>query len=313
MSSAHKDLSFVRTLTDIRCGERRNEFYLAPDKRAKRLQIIRRDVTFHSFSTFASSMNFSRLFHRYKLKFLLWCLALLIVYQLVLLTPSFSKRRRTSTYTNGFTRDDIDTALQRYDQIKSEYQLTGIVLHWQRRAGVQNLVKTMLDYSDIFSEILVWNNNPKVNLTFADLLIDEKPHVRIINSKENIKDLAKYRACEAALTKACFYVDDDWDIRWYARSLYASFLLEPTILHAITDQYTYFTNLMWTFFDERMQLHTGFSWIGCGSIFSRENAVRHLNYLDLFLREDEYQSEFVQSSNLRFLLSAFSNRSETTE
>ncbi|CAF4064868.1 unnamed protein product, partial [Rotaria sp. Silwood1] len=107
--------------------------------------------------------------------------------------------------------------------------------------------------------------------------------IDIVNSNANIKDEAKYRACQLAKTNACFYVDDDWDIRIYIKSLYSHFLLEPTILHAITDQFTYFTNLMWTFFDESIDLHTGFSWIGCGSVFSRDNAMRHLMYMDFFL------------------------------
>ncbi|CAF4780221.1 unnamed protein product, partial [Rotaria sp. Silwood1] len=119
------------------------------------------------------------------------------------------------------------------------------------------------------------------------LLIENNSRIDIVNSNANIKDEAKYRACQLAKTNACFYVDDDWDIRIYIKSLYSHFLLEPTILHAITDQFTYFTNLMWTFFDESIDLHTGFSWIGCGSVFSRDNAMRHLMYMDFFLNNDE--------------------------
>ena len=96
-----------------------------------------------------------------------------------------------------------------------------------------------------------------------------------------------------AETNACFYVDDDWDIRMYMRSLYADFLLEPSILHAITDQFTYVTNLMWSFFDETIDLHTGFSWIGCGAVFSRENAIRHLKLLDYFLNNEENRGEIT--------------------
>lgn len=260
-------------------------------------------------------MNYSRLFNRYKSKLWFWLIIVFLLLQLVsFIDVNPFRKRRSNDFTDGFSAEDVDDALNRYEQIKSEYKLTGIVLHWQRRAGVQNLVKTMIDFSDLFSEILVWNNNPTVNLTFDDLLIEERENVRIINSKENIKDVAKYRACEHAKTKACFYVDDDWDIRMYARSLYASYLLEPTILHATTDQFTYFTNIMWTFFDEKIQLHTGFSWIGCGSIFSRENAIRHLKYLDIFLREEEYQSKlnnFVH--HRRFLFSFVSFRFVTTK
>lgn len=199
----------------------------------------------------------------------------------------------------GFSESEIQQAILNDEDLRVKYKLTGIVLHWQRLSGVQKLVSTMLDESELFSEIIVWNNNPEKHLSFTDLNISWTPRVQIINWNSNIKDLAKYQACARASTEACFYVDDDWDIRLYARSLYASFLLEPTILHAITDQFTYFTNLMWTFFDSNIDLHTGFSWIGCGSVFSREAALQHLEYIRLFLGNQENKSSF--GSNKIFL------------
>ncbi|CAF3568210.1 unnamed protein product [Rotaria sordida] len=195
----------------------------------------------------------------------------------------------------SFSNDDIQYELDKYIQLKNQYQLTGIVLHWKRLNGVQKLVKTMLEYENLFSNIIIWNNNPMQHLTFQDLLIENNNRTEIVNSNVNIKDEAKYRACQLAKTNACFYVDDDWDIRMYVRSLYSHFLLEPTILHAITDQFTYFTNLMWTFFDESINLHTGFSWIGCGSVFSRDNAVRHLKYMNFFLNNYENRDLISQS------------------
>ncbi|CAF0886660.1 unnamed protein product [Adineta ricciae] len=193
----------------------------------------------------------------------------------------------TSLFKSGFSNYEILSELHQHRQLKERYQLTGIILHWQRLTGVRDLLRTMLDFDDLFVHIIIWNNNPKKNLTVADLLVESSDRIEIVNSPENIKDQAKYRACQLAKTNACFYADDDWDVRMYVRSLYSSFLLEPTILHAMTDQFTYFTNVMWTFFDTQIDLHTGFSWIGCGSIFSRENAIRHLGYLDYFLDSEE--------------------------
>ena len=191
----------------------------------------------------------------------------------------------------GFSYRQIQSAIDQYEETREKYKLTGIVLHWQRLTGVQDLVRTMIDYDDVFARVIVWNNNPSKNLTFEDLLIERNDRLDIVNSPVNIKDLAKYQACEQAKTRACFYVDDDWDIRKYVRSLYSHFLLEPTILHAITDQFTYFTNIMWTFFDSNIDLHTGFSWIGCGSIYLRDNAIRHLKYINTFLSEPENKGE----------------------
>lgn len=93
--------------------------------------------------------------------------------------------------------------------------------------------------------------------------------IRIISSKEGLKDQAKYRASAEARTVACFYMDDDWDVSCYLKSLIADFRADPFILHAVTDPYTFFTNLMWSYFDAHIRLHTGFSWIGCGSVFLR--------------------------------------------
>jgi hypothetical protein len=230
-------------------------------------------------------MNCRRYWFRYRLKILALFILFIILY--VFLSGKTTDRKRDLLLKNGFSNDDITYELNKYFQLTNQYQLTGIILHWRRLNGVQQLVKTMLDYKDLFPNIIIWNNNPTKNLTFEDLLIEKNDRVEIYNSKMNIKDQAKYRACELAKTRACFYVDDDWDIKMYVRSLYSNFLLEPTILHTITDQFTYFTNLMWTFFDNSINLHTGFSWIGCGSIFSRENAIRHLKYLDLFLDSED--------------------------
>jgi len=231
-------------------------------------------------------MNYRRYWNRYKFRIIFLLIIFLILYIFLTSSPSNVKNEKILS-TTGFSNIDIQYELNKYYQLKDEYQLTGILLHWKRINGVRALVKTMLEYRDLFPNIIIWNNNPEKQLTFQDLLIDNNTRIKIVNSNTNIKDQAKYRACELAKTKACFYVDDDWDIRMYVRSLYSSFLLEPTILHAITDQFTYFTNLMWTFFDKSIDLHTGFSWIGCGSIYSRENAIRHLKYLNYFLDSAE--------------------------
>lgn len=227
-------------------------------------------------------MNYRRYWNRYKFQIIIFLILFSIIY--ISFKPSSYETtiEKVSTQT-GFNEIEIEYGVNKYNKLKNEYQLTGIILHWRRMNGVQQLVKTMLEYDDLFSNIIIWNNNPTKKLTLKDLLIENTDRIEIVNSDTNIKDQAKYRACQLAKTKACFYVDDDWDIKMYMKSLYSNFLLEPTILHSITDQFTYFTNLMWTFFDKNIELHTGFSWIGCGSVFSRENAVRHLKYLNYFL------------------------------
>jgi hypothetical protein len=240
-------------------------------------------------------MSYRRYWNRYKLKIISLLIILSIFY--IFYQSKQNIKPETPEVINGFSEVEIKYELTKYNEIKNEYQLTGIILHWRRLNGVRELVKTMLEYEDLFPKIIVWNNNPKKTLTFDDLLVEKTNRIEIVNSDENIKDQAKYRSCQLAKTNACFYVDDDWDIKMYMRSLYASFLLEPTILHAITDQFTYFTNLMWTFFDKNIDLHTGFSWIGCGSIFSRDNAIRHLKYLVYFLDTEKNRGKIFSIYN----------------
>ena len=228
-------------------------------------------------------MSCRRHWYRHRLQ-ILTLFIMFVIFRIFLTAPSNDETRSFSKI--GFNNDYIRYELDKYASLKKQYQMTGIILHWKRLNGVKKLVQTMLEYKDLFYNVIIWNNNPMKNLTARDLSIENDNRIEIVNSNVNIKDEAKYLACQLAKTNACFYADDDWDIRTYVRSLYSSFLLEPTVLHATTDQFTYFTNLMWTFFDESIDLHTGFSWIGCGSVFSRDNAIRHLKYMDLFLNNN---------------------------
>ncbi|CAF3548663.1 unnamed protein product [Rotaria sp. Silwood1] len=173
-------------------------------------------------------------------------------------------------------------------ELEQKYDLTAIIIHWERSTSVVRAVNYLLD-SNFFKEIIIWNNNPNINLNKTILKTNNHAldSIRIINSKENIKDQAKYRACTEAKTIACFYADDDWDTSFYLKSLIADFRSDPYVLHSVTDPYTFYTNLIWTYFDNKIDLHTGFSWIGCGSIFLREYAQRHLQYLQIYLKNNQ--------------------------
>ncbi|CAF1022776.1 unnamed protein product [Rotaria sordida] len=185
----------------------------------------------------------------------------------------------------GFSEFEFLQSKQREIELQQKYDLAAILLHWQRSANVVEAVNYLLD-SNLFKEIIIWNNNPNINL--EKTIFKKNNHsldsIRIINSKENLKDEAKYRACAEAKTIACFYSDDDWNTSFYLKSLIADFRTDPYVLHSVTDPYTFYTNLMWTYFDNKIDLHTGFSWIGCGSIFLREHAQQHLQYLQIYLK-----------------------------
>jgi hypothetical protein len=164
-------------------------------------------------------------------------------------------------------------------EINNKYQFTAIILHWKRLTGVRRAVENYV-HSQLFKEIIIWNNNPNVSLTVDLLNVSHATSlIRIINSATNIRDEAKFRACALARTLACFYADDDWDTSGYMRSLIAGFRSDPNVLHTVTNIPTYYNNLLWTFMDKTIDLHAGFAWIGCGSVFLREYAERHIQLL----------------------------------
>jgi len=184
----------------------------------------------------------------------------------------------------GFSVFEYEQAKLQETNLENEYDLTAVLLHWKRLEGVQKTLQYLLQ-SNLFKQIIIWNNNPLINLT-SDHLIKtnhSKKFIRIINSNKNLKDEAKYRACAEAKTRACFYADDDWNISHYLKSLIASFRSDPNLLHSITDAYTFYTNLVWSYFDTKIDLHSGFSWIGCGSVFLRQHAQKHLQLVNKFL------------------------------
>ena len=185
----------------------------------------------------------------------------------------------------GFSAFELKRAKSQEMQASQTYDITALLLHWKRMDGLKKTLQHILD-TNLFSKIIIWNNNPQITLTHRHFTNNSRAtkRLRIINSKQNLKDEAKYRACAVATTKACFYVDDDWDVSRYIRSLIASFRADPDRLHAVTDAYTFYTNLVWSYMDEAIDLHTGFSWIGCGSLFLRVHAERHLQLLHKYLK-----------------------------
>jgi hypothetical protein len=193
----------------------------------------------------------------------------------------------------GFTHLELGRAKVQETELEHEYNITGILLHWKRLSSLQKTLERFLN-TNLFKEIIVWNNNPEVNLSVHHLIVNNKDSshlIRIINSKVNLIHEAKYRACAEAKSRACFYVDDDCDTSHYMRSLIASFRSDPNVLHSVTDSYTFYTNLVWSYFDTQIDLHTGFSWISRGSIFLRKHAENHIKLIDKFLKNDSRKKQ----------------------
>ncbi|CAF5007034.1 unnamed protein product, partial [Rotaria sp. Silwood1] len=128
----------------------------------------------------------------------------------------------------GFSEFEFLQAKQHEIELEQKYDISAILLHWKRSESTAKAADYLLA-ANLFKEIIVWNNNPNIYLTKTTLKTNNHSldSIRIINSKENLKDEAKYRACAEAKTIACFYVDDDWDASFYLKSLIADFRADP--------------------------------------------------------------------------------------
>ncbi len=201
----------------------------------------------------------------------------------------------------GFSAFEYEQAKLQETQLQNEYDLTAVLLHWKRLDSVQNILQYLFR-THLFKQIIIWNNNPEFNLTFNHFNTNQQINefIHIINSKENLKDEAKYRACTQAKTRACFYVDDDWNVSHYLKSLISSFRSDPNLLHSVTDAYTFYTNLVWTYLDSKIDLHSGFSWIGCGSVFLRQHAQQHLQLMHKFF-QNRTSNKFINITSLNII------------
>ena len=188
-------------------------------------------------------------------------------------------------------REAYQKRQQWWSRVHERLKPTAILLHWKRTAELRLIVEHLVSLDGLFDEIIIWNNNPNVKLQPYDLpWVDSNVvSIRIFQDGNNYRDEAKYLACSKATNPVCYYQDDDWDTREYIQSLYLAFTRAPRSLHSVTDPYTLETNLEWSFRNEELNLHAGFSWIGCGSFFLKEHAVRFIDLMNELL-DKEFRS-----------------------
>ncbi|CAG8606516.1 9088_t:CDS:2 [Diversispora eburnea] len=152
---------------------------------------------------------------------------------------------------------------------------TAILLNWSRIENLKIIVRHLCQYS-MFKEIMIWNNNGDVHLS-DQIFSDTRCHkLRYYNSPGNMYFIARYMACAMATTPYCYFQDDDWVIH-HMRSMYANFLRYPDLIHTDTNADAYsLTNWKWCFFDDSIDLHACFSWVGTGAFVSKENVINFL-------------------------------------
>ncbi|KAF9330782.1 hypothetical protein BG006_006292 [Podila minutissima] len=155
---------------------------------------------------------------------------------------------------------------------------TAILLGWKRLDGLRLIVNYLARYPYI-KQIIVWNNNLEVRLTNDDFQFDSQygtpPELLINNSGENLHDLAKYMSCSLAKYEHCYFQDDDW-LNTHMDSLYSNFLNSPSLIHTSTLPMINIEHRRWSFTNEDIKMHSGFSWMGTGSFLPRNKAQRLL-------------------------------------
>ncbi|KAL1914982.1 uncharacterized protein VTP21DRAFT_7687 [Calcarisporiella thermophila] len=153
-------------------------------------------------------------------------------------------------------------------------QVTAVLLNWMRLKNLKEIVQHLCKY-EMFKTIMIWNNNQNVHLTREMFAKHCPSKVEVYNSPGNMLFIARYMACSMASTPYCFFQDDDWLVK-NLRSMYANFLRSPHLVHTDTNERVYSATWRWCFFDDAVNLHTCFSWVGTGAFVSRENVVRFM-------------------------------------
>ncbi|KAF9583848.1 hypothetical protein BGW38_008340 [Lunasporangiospora selenospora] len=173
---------------------------------------------------------------------------------------------------------------------------TAVLLSWERFDSLKEIVDHLCPYP-MFKEIMIWNNK-------IDVHLEEKmfncPKVRMFNSPNNMFFVARYMACAMASSPYCYFQDDDWKIL-YLRSMYSNFLRFPQFLHTDTNSDVWsLTNWRWCFFEDEVNLHACFSWLGTGALATRESVVNFLKQASVtemdpleFAYGDMYYSTFL--------------------
>ncbi|CAG8619931.1 7454_t:CDS:2, partial [Acaulospora colombiana] len=161
--------------------------------------------------------------------------------------------------------------------------VTAIILNWKRIESLQVVVNYISKYPYV-KEILIWNNNAKTYIRRQARSVDNfelnntDVILNVFNSDKNLHDLSKYITCSMAKYDYCYFQDDDW-LNLYMDSTYTNFIRNPNLIHSNTMPVIHLEHRRWTFHNADKNLHTGFTWLGCGSFVPREKVLRFLGQL----------------------------------
>ncbi|KAI9499319.1 hypothetical protein BDB00DRAFT_796324 [Zychaea mexicana] len=137
---------------------------------------------------------------------------------------------------------------------------------------------------EMFGGIIIWNNNPLVNVTMNVLETNKKcqsSKIQIYNSHSNMHNAGRYLGCSLAKTPYCYFQDHAGPRHW--RSLYANFLKYPTLIHAESRDVEAYAQAKWRwcFYNDAVHLHTCHAHVGYGTLTSKETVLKFIELMEL--------------------------------
>ncbi|GAA5975432.1 hypothetical protein JCM11641_004262 [Rhodosporidiobolus odoratus] len=170
--------------------------------------------------------------------------------------------------------------------------VTAIVLNWERRRGLDLVLKHVTRYPFV-REVIVWNNQPAVQLKPSDFRFSSPPEsdlppavLRIVNSPSNVRRAGTHFACSMASYEHCYFSDDRW-LNLGMDSTYTKYLeccagsRSMRILasgggriSSSTLPRSHIEQRRWQFDNPDISLHAGFTSLGTGTYAPRHFSSR---------------------------------------
>ncbi|KAI9018023.1 hypothetical protein CLU79DRAFT_761263 [Phycomyces nitens] len=167
----------------------------------------------------------------------------------------------------------------------------------QETQNIKPILEQLCQY-DMFGIIVVWNNNPEVNITKETISASGclPSKISIYNSPTNMHLSARYIACASAKTPYCYFQDDCGSVR-HLRSLYANFLRAPSLIHGESWNAQGYADSRWKqcFMNEDVRLHTCYLSIGAGTFVSKANVESFLKASEKDKIEDQFKDMYFMS------------------
>ncbi|KAJ7047551.1 hypothetical protein C8F04DRAFT_1059304 [Mycena alexandri] len=185
---------------------------------------------------------------------------------------------RSGLQTPWFNKSPWFTPNPPLNAVKSQPDITAVLLNWVRLANVVEIVSVLCGVDDVIQEVVVWNNNPRP-LKYEDFAKTNcsPQKLRIHNSPENLYFQARFIACANASTPYCFIQDDDYLVKpEVIRSLRAR--IDTHDIYLLPPDESLSSHLL-SVSSPSTNITFGFSWLGYGSLILRSNAESFLSLL----------------------------------